>query len=139
MDFNQFDTATLADKGAPIKILDPSRNTMIGDDGEPVIFYIKGQDSSTFISHMNRVEAEVSRQDGKTERTPEQREEDGNSLLAAMTTGWSDNWTLDGEKLSFSETNAKRFYADRRFRFVREQINRAIMDRRHFLPSARGS
>lgn len=135
-DLSKFDTATLADKGAPINIVSPLGDVVIGSDGNPVQFFVLGQDSKKFkadISEARRQAQAQTKTNNKKTKSPEEEEAEAIVRIAGYTVGWTNNFELDGDKFPFSQENAVKLYSDARFQWIYEQINRQIMNRANFL------
>ena len=131
-DLSKFDTATLANNGAPVPLVSPLGDVIIGNDGKPVTFYIYGQDSKKFRDTINEIRRRNVGKKAKV-KTPDEEDAEVIERLADLTAGWSNNFDLDGEAFTYSRENAIKLYSDSRFQWLYEQINRAVMNRANFL------
>lgn len=152
MALNKYNTSEVANKGRAVALLSPADVTPIG-----IRFYVLGVDSKEFQRFQRLWEKEDEEQQKKQPRrayrpSPELREERALTLLVAMTTGWDED-VLDekGKVISvrneieleeskfvpFTPEAAREIYSDLGFRWIREQIDGEIGDRRDFLPPAK--
>lgn len=132
-DLSKFDTATLANNGAPVPLVSPLGDVVIGADGKPVTFFIYGQDSKKFRDAINEIRRRnLSNKKAKV-KTPDEEDSEAIERLADLTAGWSNNFDLDGQQFGYSRENAIKLYSDSRFQWLYEQINRAVMNRANFL------
>lgn len=131
-DLSKFDTATLANNGAPVPLVSPLGDVIIGTDEKPVTFYIYGQDSKKFRDAINEIRRRNVGKKAKV-KTPDEEDAEAIERLADLTAGWSNNFDLDGHAFKYSRENAIKLYSDSRFQWLYEQINRAVMNRANFL------
>lgn len=131
-DLSKFDTATLANNGAPVPLVSPLGDVIIGTDEKPVTFYIYGQDSKKFRDAINEIRRRNVGKKAKV-KTPDEEDAEAIERLADLTAGWSNNFDLDGHAFEYSRENAIKLYSDPRFQWLYEQINRAVMNRANFL------
>lgn len=145
----KFNTGEVANKGRAVALLSPADNMPIG-----IRFYVLGVDSREFQRLQRQWEKEDFEQQKKLRRgiyqpSPELREERALTLLSTMTTGWDEDVKdeegkvvsvrkeieLDeGNFVPFSPEAARAIYSDLGYRWIREQIDTEIGDRRDFLP-----
>lgn len=117
IDLRNFDTRQKAESGVDFP-LEIEGETVLGDDGKPIAFRIKGLHSPE-IAEMFRAA-----RDGKGKSAAEGIAEDI-AVCKKATTGWSSNFTLDGEKVKFSAKAAEEIYAIPLFRsFAIDRIMR---------------
>jgi hypothetical protein len=95
MDLSRFDTRELAHAGVSVP-LEIDGETVYGDDGLPVTFTIRGLAAPEVHRLILQGRRTVS-------RTPEEVLAADLKLARAAVIGWSDNWTLEGEKVPFSK------------------------------------
>lgn len=105
------------------------------DSGVRIDWFIRvvGIDSDVYQGKTNEIQRRRIDEAASGRRsldTPEQRESDALDLLVAATISWRG----DDAMAEFSPGEARRIYND--YRSIAEQIDRAIADRRNFLPGA---
>lgn len=131
MDLSALDTQKGANAGHRLVLVHPKTGEAL--DCSIRIF---GADSTVYQTQLREQQRQArerfSRQ-GKVLRTPEEDAAAELDLLIAATGGW-DGIELDGAVLTFTPENARALYG--RFPWIREQVDRAINDRAHFLPGA---
>ena len=110
--------------GIPVDIKAMDGKTKIG-----LVITIAGPDSDVAQAarDANRDEILAAQE---IETTARESDERGIRYLAKVTLAWSTTVKLDGEELKLTEDNAFKVY--KRFRFIREQLDRASVDRRLF-------
>lgn len=114
-DISAIDTKTPSEKGAFMAILHPvTGETMHDDLGNEVGVYLVGRFSDAFAKA--RRENAASRIDAAAAQKPAPAEEDEVAhIVSSCTTGWT--WSdLDGKPFMFSQSNARTFWFDPRFR-----------------------
>lgn len=94
MDLSKFDPRDGASRGVDVDLV-VDGETVIGDDGQPVRFRIKGASDHT-------VHALLLRAPRKASKTPEEVLEADMRLARVAVVGWSDNFTVNGKKPEFS-------------------------------------
>lgn len=94
MDLSKFDPREAASRGVEIDLVIDGE-TVIGDDGEPVRFKIKGAADPS-------VQSVLMRSVRKSTKTPEESREEDMKLARVAVIGWSSNFTVNGEKPAFS-------------------------------------
>jgi hypothetical protein len=130
IDLAALDTAAGGEQGFELQLTNPGTDVALD-----ITINVLGADSDPVVE----VERELARKRGKAIEkarrlrvgSPEELEADAIELLVAATIGWK-NVELDGTPLTFTKDNARLLY--RRFRWIREQVDQAIQDRRNFLP-----
>lgn len=141
MDFNALDTKAAAEAGAAIPLENPFTNEpLFLDDGSPVTITVMGADSAVMREYVRQITDDrlaAAQKDKKRVVTIGKLEREKVEGLAAVTVAWN-VFPLDGETLACNKTNACRLYADPRFPWIIEQIDRAVVDRARFFkkPSA---
>jgi len=134
LDLAALDTKKGAEEGFQLELRHPTTKKPLG-----IWIHVLGSDSDAYRAHMDEVERQISKaviDERRTDFTHEEKQAREIEHLIAVTRGWSDNITLDGAKLSFSQDAARKLYA--RFRWIREQLDKAVHDRANFLPSPGG-
>lgn len=102
MDLSKLNTRNAADKPAEMRLKNPyTGETIKGDDDKPVTFSLLGFQSSTARNLMTAQKRRKGEQD---------QDELGAELLATITTGWSNNFEIDGEKPKYSKKAAEKLY-----------------------------
>lgn len=132
MDFSKLDTASPASAGEVLQIKHPAT----GETLEGTTIMLRGSDSPEFQvaaqQIMNKRLAAMNRKGTVYEVSAEVLLRDGIENLVAVTIGW-EAIELDGKTLEFSTANARRLYSDKRFPWLREQVDEFVSDRRNFL------
>ena len=120
------------EQGTPLR--DPYKDS----DGNPYILHhipititVCGQDSRQYSEATSALARKRMARKGK-DPTLSSMEADGIELLVRCTIGWS-GIKENGEYLAFNEENCKKIYRD--YKWIREQVDTAIMDRSLFLKS----
>lgn len=127
-DLSRLDTATRADQGVDMKVLNPRTGQPVRDsEGNLLVITLMGRNSERAQSFRLQSADERRRfaqENGRPYGAEELRDET-TRYLATLTVGWSFTH-LDGEEFPFSYENAKRLFGDRRFTFIREQADAHI-------------
>lgn len=143
-DLSQFDTVADANKGTAVRLFSPRDQSDLG-----IIINVQGRDSNAFRDKQGeqnrRRIAKLQRAGNFKLSPPSQKEIDADTaeLLAAVTTGWASEEPdgdpadgavrtrqvikIGGEELEFNFENAVKVY--RKFPWIREQVDAAVMDR----------
>lgn len=121
-----------ASAGVPMEVLAPSGEPLRDGDGNVVTITLRGRLSR---------EAQAAQRENANRRldlakrgkdtTAETIEYEGTLLLAACTAAWSFT-ELDGQPFPFTPENARKFWADERFRGIREQANIFVANEQNF-------
>jgi hypothetical protein len=142
LDLNNLDAKAAAESGARIELIDPRNGDPLVDDaGKPYYVDLIGTDSAKLRAISKRVvERRVTdiRKGRNVDYDADAEAAERVKLYAAATIGWYLP-TLDGQQLEFSEKVAKSLYADERFPWLVEQIDKAIADRQRFFKKASAS
>ncbi len=122
MDLSKFDTREKASAGieAPLVI---GGETVYGDDDKPVTFRTKGVADP-------EIHALVLKSIKSGDRTPKEVIESDIKLARVAIVGWSDNFTVVGEKLEYSKANIEKVCANP---VVRKAVLRPIFDEAAFM------
>lgn len=110
MDLSRFDTREKAHEGVDIPLV-INGETVLGDDDAPITFRVKG-------IHDPEVHRLILQKRKADTRTPEEVLASDLKLARAACIGWSDNWTLEGEKVPFSKQNIDKVFAVPAIRIV---------------------
>jgi hypothetical protein len=94
MDLSRFDTRAAAEAGVDVPLVIDGE-TILGDDGQPITFHVKGMADEA-------VHAAVLKGLNNPGKTPKDVLDNDMRVLRAAVTGWSDNFTVSGEKVPFS-------------------------------------
>jgi hypothetical protein len=149
---SSLNTSALSNKGRAVALLHPVTQIPIG-----IRFFILGSDSKEFQRIQRLQEADRLEKQKKTRRglylpTPEEAEANSLDLLVGLTTAFEEDIKNDeggiigqrleielneGEVVACSPEVCRRIYSDLGFKWLREQIDAEIGDRRDFLPSAK--
>lgn len=126
MDLTALDTATPASVGEKLQL----RHPFTGEDLAGVTITLRGLDSdeyqTTFRSIINR-----KLEKSNAIQTAEKLEQENIELLVSVTMNW-DGIEVDGKHIPYSSERARLLYSDRRFPWIREQVEGFIGDRRNF-------
>ncbi|MGI4796931.1 MAG: hypothetical protein ACRYG8_23345 [Janthinobacterium lividum] len=135
-DVTQFDTRTASEAGVAMPILHPRTGSpMLGADGNPVTITLLGPSSAVYKT-MSRA-SQLRRADMSArgvKMTDEDFEADRETMLVALTKGWNFD-TMGGQPFAFSQSNARSFYADKRWEWVTVAAWRFINEDGNYLPS----
>lgn len=126
MDLKAFDSASIAEAGIDVEIVDPRDGQKTG-----IVFKVRGTDSATY----RRALAEQSRGalDAKRALTLEELQDQGAILLSKMIAGW-EGVRENGAPVPFSEAEALRIV--KTYPEIRRQLDVAAQDRRRFFPTS---
>jgi len=94
MDLSRFDTRAKAEAGVDVPLV-LGGETVMGDDGEPVTFRLRGPTD-------DRVADAVLKVSDKPARTAKDVRANDIRVLRVAVAGWSDNFVFQGEKPTFS-------------------------------------
>ena len=126
-DLAKLDTAKVAEEGAELRVAHPTTGEDLG-----ITITLIGTDSKTFRD-ISKSRATASLKKKTREIDLDQNESDAVELLAKCTKGWT-GITESGVEVPFSYENAVKLYT--KYLWLREQIDRFMVDRSNFLPSA---
>lgn len=136
MDLN-LHLAQSSDEGADMALRHPVTDEVLhGDDEQPIVFRLAGSDSGRWRRKIKQLGARLAEKRNR-KLTPDQAEAQGAELLACVTLGWSENFTVDGEPLPFSEDAARKLYLAQPW--IREQVDLFVGDRANFLLDSKTS
>jgi hypothetical protein len=133
-DIGRLDAMTAAEAGRPMKLLHPSTGLPFKRaDGEEVHIVLLGQGSAVMRACQRSINDERAALDaeGRTP-TPEQLEGWDVRYLVEATRGWNFD-QLDGGPFDFNAENARKFWADGRFRWLRPRAYGFINETGNFL------
>lgn len=141
MDFAlpQIETTTLANEGVWMPLVQPGTALPVLDkDGKQVRIKLAGIDSTAYkkasragvIDRLNKT-AKVVITDGELDKA----NDDTLRVLAACTIAWEGINTPEGQAIPCTEANAMKLY--QAFPAVRDQVDRFIVERQHFLLSSK--
>lgn len=140
MDLGSLDVATRANEGIDYHVLHPvTRQPMYHKENEgaeplPMTVRILGEQSEAFQKAQRVITNRRLAARGRGKVSAEEIEAESLETLCKCIIGWS-NIFLSGKKLEFSYANALQLMGDRRFAWLRKQIDEAIGDESNFLPS----
>ena len=126
-DLATLDTSKVAEEGAELLVAHPTTGEDLG-----IKIKLIGTDSKTFRD-ISKIRATMALKKKTREIDLDQDEQDFIELLARCTKGWS-GMTENGKDIPFSHENAVELYT--KYLWMRDQIDRFIVDRSNFLPSA---
>ncbi|KAF0675070.1 hypothetical protein [Profundibacterium mesophilum] len=125
MDLSRFDTREKSEAGVTVPLV-INDEMVVGDDGEPVTFTIKGAADEKVQAHLMAT--------GRDKHaTPKEAREVDMKLARLAVVGWSDNFAVEGDKLKFSAENIERVFANP---VVRRAVLARIFSERLFTKGA---
>lgn len=130
IDLSALDTKKGAEEGFKLDLRHPKTGELLG-----IWIHVLGADSDAYhelLREFKRGRAEILKRNMRANFSSEEAETEALDLLAGMTRAWSENMTLDGERLVFSSGAARKLYE--RFRWIREQVDAGVHERGNFLP-----
>lgn len=147
MTFPAFDLAALntadpAEQGTAVELENPFTLERLEDTtGVPITWTLRGEDAPSVRAVVG---AQADRRNDNINKgrgaSLDQRSLDSQQLerLVAATVTYSSNFPpLDGETMQpFSPQNARRILSDKRFRWLVEQLQRELGNRKRFLPKS---
>lgn len=104
MDLSRFDTRQKAQEGVDIP-LEIDGEVIHGDDDLPIVFRTKGIADP-------EVHALIMKSTRNVSRTPKEAIEDDMRLARVAVTGWSENFSVDGEKVTYSRAAIDTVFAN---------------------------
>jgi len=119
------------DQGAVLELNDINDAPLMNDDGTRMTLTLLGSDSDVVTKHNNQVSNRRLSAGARLKLTSEGLQGDGTALLAKATTAW--NITLGGTKPPLTYDAAFALYSNPKLSFIREQADKFIADRAHFL------
>ena len=126
-DLATLDTSKVAEEGAELLVAHPTTGEDLG-----IKITLIGTDSKTFRD-ISKSRATASLKKKTREIDLDQNESDAVELLAKCTKGWT-GITENGKDIPFGHENAVELYT--KYLWMRDQVDRFIVDRSNFLPSA---
>jgi hypothetical protein len=139
MDLQRLDSQQAADSGAIMTILNPvTLEPIVDDDGQEMWIRVAGEDSELYQAATRLVSnrrLQVAFERGRGLRvTAEELEQETLTRLAKCTLAW--HLQMNGELLTCTEAEAKKLY--KRLPWLREQVDKFIVDRSHFFAPLNG-
>lgn len=131
-DLKNFDTISGSETPTRVNLVDPQTKEEILIDGKPLWIELLGPDSKKYKSENNKIinsRIVANKKGGKV--TAELMEQENKKLVAAVITGWSDQFVKDGEPFVFSAANAAVLV--NAYPPIFEQLNDFLQDRGNFL------
>ena len=127
MDLESF-SPLWSDDAVALDLRGPDGRVVKGDDGKPVRLFLLPPDSRKLTARRDDIRREhrEAHPDGATPTDDAVRLYVAKSLAAALT-GWSDNFTVGGERLTYSEDRAHELID--RVPLVKEQVASWLGDR----------
>lgn len=122
MDLSRFDTREKASAGVDVELVIDDE-VIYGDDGKPVTFRIKG------IADQE-VYAAINSGTKSRDRTLEEVKQSDLKIARAAVVGWSDNFTVNGEKLPYSRENIAKVFETAA---IRRAVLLKVMDEQRFM------
>ena len=129
INLDALDTARGAEAGFELKLKAPDGHELAGH------LKVRGFDSDTYQRTLDDQQRRRLAK-GAAGRMPtvEEIEADALELSGSLVMGWSCPFDLEGKALEYSPANAQLLL--RRFRWIREQVDRAAGVRANFLPGS---
>jgi len=126
VDLATFDAAVKKQEdGIAVPILAMDGKTKLGFS-----IRVAGPDSDRAERAQEELTDELIEQENMTRVQAREATQRGLRYLAKITIGWEPAVILDGQELAYSEDNAFKLY--QRFKFIREQVDRAAGNRARF-------
>ena len=133
MDLSTLNTSAAANGGIDLQLKHP-----VSGDLLPAWITICGSDSNIYEEkqlEIQRRRLELMASGRSTDGdAPARAAQDATELLAALTRGWRGLDRGEGKPLPYSDKAALDLYANRGYRWIREQVDQAIHTRALFLP-----
>jgi hypothetical protein len=132
LDLTNFETT--AEEGCVLFLKDPANSNQLVQDDEaktPVSIRLAGVESPRWTKAADALANKIGA--NKEDRNLQTVRSDRAHLLAAVTIGWS-GIVVDGAPVEFSFEAAKKLYI--RFKWIMEQADRFVGDRKVFLPAS---
>lgn len=127
IDLSSFEDAIQKqEKGIDVPILGMDGKTPLG-----LTIRVAGPDSDRAQRAQEELADELIEQENMTRLNARDAAKRGIKYLARITIGWTPDVVLDGQELAYSPENAEKVYT--RFRFIREQVDRAAGNRARFI------
>jgi hypothetical protein len=123
MDLSRFDTRAASEAGVDVPLVIDGE-TILGDDGQPITFHVKGMADEA-------VHAAVLKGLSNPGKTPKDVLDNDMRVLRAAVTGWSDNFTVSGEKVPFSRDAILTVMA---IPEIRAAVAHEVFERANFMP-----
>lgn len=120
------DAVKRQDAGIGIDILGPDGKTPLG-----LTIIVAGPDSERALAAQEELADEMLGQESLGRAKARETMKRGIRYLARITIGWTPAVKIGGNEIAYSVENAEMLYT--RFRFIREQIDRAAADRARFM------
>lgn len=103
MDLSTLDTREKADAGVSFPLIIEGE-TIFGDDDKPVTFSIRGINAPDIRQYF------ISNDKKKPPTTVDEVDEKDMKLMRLAVNGWSDNFSINGEKIPYSKANIERVF-----------------------------
>lgn len=133
MDLSNLDFATVSDQGAVIELYHPvTRAILRNEAGEPLTVTVVGENSERFQMSQRMITNRRLAAKGKLRLTAEELEAEGIETLAKCVIAWT-NIMVDGETLACTPANVIKVLKDRRFSWLRKQVDDAVTDEGNFI------
>ncbi len=136
-DIANLDTRTRSEAGVQMPLINPRSGAPILDDaGAPVTISLLGPNSAKFKEVMRKLQLRrVDMGSRGVKMAEEDFERERFETLVAVTVGWSFD-KLDAKDFAFSPENARIFWSDGRWDWVRSQAHAFCQQDGNFLPSS---
>lgn len=133
VNLNELDTAAAGERGIELELKTPDGRALPGR------MLIRGYDSPTYQNALDEQQRRRLLKASTVRQVPtvEQLKADEIELLVGLVAGWTIPFELDGKRLEYS-ADAARVLLER-FRWIREQVDRAAAMRANFLPGSSSS
>jgi hypothetical protein len=134
-DLNELDVKSTAEAGTKVTFENPfTKEPLVDDDSKPYYVKIMGGDAGKVSAALRAIadrRVELLRVEGQKFITNEQSRQEDFDTMAAATLEWHLP-PIDGAEWPCTEENAKKLYADPRFPWIMEKLEKTIGDRRAF-------
>jgi len=126
MDLHNLDTREKADAGVSFPLV-VDGETIYGDDDQPITFSVRGVNAPEIRQYFIAAEKK------KKPTTVDEVDASDMKLMRLAVNGWSDNFTVRGEKIEFSRANIDKVMENPT---IRQFVVSKIIEQRAFMNGA---
>lgn len=124
MDLSRFDTRDKSHEGVNVPLVINGEALYSEEDGEPLTFRLRG------VADPEVQKIILQQRSATAGRTPEEVLAADLKLARAAVVGWSDNWTLDGQKVPFSKKAIEQVFS---IPAIRQAVLAEVFRNGHFM------
>ena len=134
-DLAQTETTYCPNDGTVVELVGiDGAEPLLNDDGSQMTITVLGADSDVAVKHRAGNTTKRIQQAGRGAVTGESLDSEEASYLAKLTVDW--NIQIGNEKPPYTFGAAVKLYKNPRLAFIREQVDRAIVQRARFLKAS---